>query len=182
MSCGEQYKDLLNVSGFTPDSPCAIVGCTGEIAQAYNARADEIKDLATMAWNALLEVGGQPSDDPALMQQVDGFWAGWEAMPRWHIPDVIEGLQMSDEELFFFNSNIVDKSLEVMREGICVLQLLNDKYEAIKGEGSGVDPAHTPPPPKPEDTAVGQIAGAIKAVVVGGVIIAVIFAAVKLAK
>ncbi len=156
MACGDRYKDLLIVRGHGPDEPCGSNLGLGEWAcnaldsQAYNDRADEIMSLNTQAWNALIGIGQHPTANAALMEQVNAYWAAHEAMDRWSLAGIIG--QDWDESALLYNAGVVNSSLSVMRQGICVLELLVEAYEAIKGEGSGIDPQHVPPPePKAGD-------------------------------
>lgn len=156
MACGDKYKDLLVVRGHSADEPCGnALGlgewtCSALDARAWNERADEIMALATEAWNALVTVGGHPSDDAALMEQVNAYWSAHETMERWTILGPVQ--QDLDDAALLYNRNVVASAVDVCRQGVCVLELLNDRYEAMEGKGSGIKPPpHDPPPPAPGD-------------------------------
>ncbi len=133
--CGDMYSDLLIVRGNTPDDPCGPLleesACTSLDATAYVARADEIYAYNLAAWNLLIAAENERQDWPESSSlEGDPFWSAYEDMNR--------------GEPIGYAPNVVQSALTVMREGVCLLQKLNEALDRVTGGQEEVTPPFVP--------------------------------------
>ncbi len=132
MACGDKYKHLLSASGGrTVDSPFEY-WCNEPDAEAWYGQATHVHRLQVEAWNALMKLenerGAWPQTDK-LRPSAEAYDAGYEALPE---PSAWMAFGMAG------CAEAIQEMIGNLRQGVCVLEELND---AIEGYGAkGIDP------------------------------------------
>lgn len=166
--CGERYESLLRAEGNRSlDQPIGFPGvwCNYIDVDAWNDQAGYVFKLVRRAWNALLEVENKAqdwTDSQALRAQVTSYESAraqlqpgsyWQAF----------GAGGCDKAVAAAISNI--------RDGACMLDLLQTAIERRGGSPVGVP---SPPAPAPSPLSPGTLTAGL------GIVAAVALAAVLL--
>lgn len=161
MSCGDKYAHLLRTAtGLTPADPCPSLGklCVTGAYDSWLPVADRVAREAKRRIDLLSEAS-EPVP-PQIQDRASDFFASMEDLPRstWSDPFTLERA-------------MIDRLIEVAREGTCVMEILDGQIEAAGLQqpetGGSTDP-------KPEEHPIADAIGTVAVfALVGGATYAV---------
>lgn len=132
MACGDKYKHLLSASGGrTVDSPFEF-WCNEPDAEAWYGQATHVNKLQIEAWNALVKVENERGAWPLLEKlrpAAEAYDAAYKALPE---PSAWMAFGMAG------CAEAIQEIIGNLRQGVCVLEELNDAIESYGVKG--IDP------------------------------------------
>ncbi len=168
MACGDKYKDMIRTAtGRTPEEPCALHEnlCFPGEYDPWHIAAAAIARGVKLRWDALAQQEQKAETDEysdALRNRFSGYVEQFDKLPSntW-------GALLTPEV------NLISEAITNMREGTCVMDLLDQAIEAAGGKAPPSPQVHL------EGTLWDDLAQATILVVVVGALGALAFYGVR---